>query len=175
MNALSRAWLVLATLALVSCASTTASRGGNPDAANQLERLKSLEGEWVILPQEGLPAGQVVRYRVIGNGTTVHETLFDGTPGEMVTLYHLDGSDLVLTHYCTLGNQPRMVAAPSKDPSHILFRFAGGTNLDPAKDQHMHEAEFTFVDEASFKARWTLYAGEKPDHSAEFTLVRSWR
>jgi hypothetical protein len=173
-----RAVLVISALTLAfyaSCASTGAREPGNPGAAKQLERLKSLEGEWVILPEEGLPAGQTVQYRVIGNGTTLHETLFAGTPEEMVTIYHLDGPDLVLTHYCTLGNQPRMIAAPSKDPNQISFRFAGGTNIDPEKDRHMHEAQFTFVDEARFKARWTLYDGSKPDHSAEFTLARSWR
>ena len=28
-----------------------------------------------------------------------------------------------------------------------LFRFVGGTNLDPKKDKHMHEATLTIVDD----------------------------
>ena len=30
------------------------------------------------------------------------------TPAETVTTYHLDGDALMLTHYCGLGNQPRL-------------------------------------------------------------------
>jgi hypothetical protein len=175
MTALPRATLVLSALALASCASTGAPRASNPDAGRQLERIGSLEGEWVVLPENGLPPGQTVDYRVLGDGATVVETLFAGTPGEMVTVYHRDGPDLVLTHYCSLGNQPRMVAVPSTDPGKIVFRFAGGANFDPSKDRHMRGLELTFVDEASFKARWTLHEGPEPIESTEFTLVRSWR
>ena len=66
---------------------------------------------------------------------------------EMVSIYHLDGADLVMTHYCVLGNQPRMKADPKSPANQIRFEFAGGTNLDPAKDMHMHEGTLTFVDD----------------------------
>ena len=50
-----------------------------------------------------------------------------------------------MAHYCVLGNQPRMKADPKSPANQIVFRFAGGTNLDPKKDKHMHEATLTFV------------------------------
>ena len=57
----------------------------------------------------GQPTDQVVStYRVTAAGSAVMEVLFPGTDHEMVTVYHQDGDDLILTHYCAAGNQPRM-------------------------------------------------------------------
>ena len=66
---------------------------------------------------------------------------------EMVSIYTAEGPDLVMTHYCVLGNQPRMKADPNSPANQIRFQFAGGTNLDPTKDKHMHEATLTLVDD----------------------------
>jgi hypothetical protein len=167
---------LLALLPLVAACVTTAELAPDPTAAAQFERLKGLEGEWVVTSEGSTAtAGSLVSYRVTSAGSALLETLFAGTPHEMVTLYHLDRGRLVLTHYCALANQPRMVAEPSIDAGRIRFRFDGGTNVDPAVGQHMHEAEFTFVDDAHFRANWTLFAEGKPAEHAEFSLVRSWR
>ena len=49
-------------------------------------------------------------YELIAGGTAlVERERTDKTP-EMLTVYHLDGKRLVLTHYCMAGNQPRMEA-----------------------------------------------------------------
>jgi hypothetical protein len=64
----------------------------------------------------------------------------------MVSMYAVDGSDLVMTHYCILGNQPRMKVSSKSSGNKLVFEFAGGTNLDPKKDKHMHGATLTFVD-----------------------------
>ena len=56
----------------------------------------------------------VARYAVTAAGSAVVETVFPGTEHEMVTVYHADGSDLVLTHYCMEGNQPRMRAKAAR-------------------------------------------------------------
>lgn len=111
-----------------------------------LERLKKLAGTWVEADKEGKPTDKVVSViKVIGGGSTVHETIFPGSPMEMVSVYHLDKGDLVMTHYCVLGNQPRMKADPKSPEGTIHWQFDGGTNLDVAKDKHMHEATVKFV------------------------------
>ena len=69
----------------------------------------------------------------------VVETVFPGSAHEMVTVYHADGPDLVLTHYCMEGNQPRMRAKGAQG-SRFDFAFDGGTNIDPKRDRHMHSA-----------------------------------
>ena len=170
--------LLLSVLGLLtSCSSTRmASRTANPEADAQFERLKSLEGEWVVTGEGAAqPEGQTVSYRITGQGSALVETLFAGTPGEMVTVYHRDGDALVLTHYCSLGNQPRMVAVPTGDPDAIRFRFDGGTNVDPRRGSHMHAVEHVLADDAHLRSTWTLYTDGEPSEHAEFQLVRSWR
>jgi hypothetical protein len=140
-----------------------------------LERLKSLAGTWVAADENGKPTDQVVSViKVTAAGSAVQETLFPGQPQEMVSIYHLDGADLLMTHYCALGNQPRMKADPASPPGQIRFTFAGGTNLDPAKDMHMHEGTLTFVDDDHIEFSGVAWVGGKPaeGHCATMKLVR---
>lgn len=65
-------------------------------------------------------------------GKVVLETMMPGTPGEMMTVYYVDGEDLVLLHYCASGNQPRMKLEPSTDAADLKFRCLGGTNVTEA-------------------------------------------
>jgi len=112
-----------------------------------LEKMTKLVGTWVAADEDGKPTDQVVSViKLTAGGSAVHETLFPGQDMEMVSIYTADGSDLVMTHYCMLGNQPRMKADPKSPANKIHFLFAGGSNLDPKKDKHMHEATLTIVD-----------------------------
>ena len=74
----------------------------------------------------------------------MQETLFPGTPNEMISMYHLADGQLVMTHYCAMGNQPRMkLDAQASTPDKLVFAFDGGTNFDPAKDGHVHSGSLT--------------------------------
>lgn len=119
-----------------------------PPTNPALETMKSLEGTWLVAGDEGTPTDQVASViKVTAGGSVVHETLFPGQPHEMVSIYSVDGPDLVMTHYCSLGNQPRLRADGDSPAGRIRFRFDGGSNLDPSKDMHMHEATLTIVDD----------------------------
>jgi len=126
----------------------TAPKLPAPPTNAALEKMKKLSGTWLLADKDGKPTDQVASIiKVTAGGSAVHETLFPGQPHEMVSVYTVDGSDLIMTHYCVLGNQPRMKADPKSPANQIVFRFAGGTNLDPKKDKHMHEATLTIIDE----------------------------
>jgi hypothetical protein len=156
-----------------------APAGGDDKAAagsgaESLAKLKKLVGTWVATDAAGKPTEQVVSvFKLTGGGSAVHETIFPGTPHEMVTLYHLDGKDLVMTHYCAAGNQPKMKAVAGKE-NQIKFEFAGGTNLDPAKDMHMHEGSITFFDDGRIEWSWQGWSGGKPaeGHGVSMKLAR---
>jgi hypothetical protein len=167
--------------ALVLFALTGATRADDKpakaaaDTHPSLERIKKLAGTWVEADKNGKPTDKVVSViKVTAGGSAVQETLFPGTPQEMVSVYHRDGNDLVMTHYCMLGNQPRLKADPKAPANQIHFKFAGGTNLDPAKDMHMHEGTVTFIDDDHIEVSGVAWANGKPleDHCVKMTLVR---
>jgi hypothetical protein len=139
------------------------------------ERMKKLVGTWVAADKDGKPTDQVVSViKLTAGGSAIQETLFPGQPQEMVSVYHRDGADLVMTHYCMLGNQPRMKADPKSPPNKIHFVFAGGTNLDPTKDMHMHEGTLTFIDDDHIEFAGVAWVNGKAaeDHCATMKLVR---
>jgi hypothetical protein len=168
----------IASLMLVAFA--IGARGEEPrkptaDTHPGFEKLKKLAGTWVEADKDGKPTDKVVSViKVTAGGSAVQETLFPGQPQEMMSVYHRDGADLIMTHYCVLGNQPRMKADPKSPPNQIHFQFAGGTNLDAAKDMHMHEGTLTFVDDDHIEFSGVGWVGGKPapDHCGTMKLVR---
>jgi hypothetical protein len=140
-----------------------------------LETMKKLAGTWLAADKDGKPSDQVVSIiKVTAGGSVVHETLFPGQPQEMVSIYTADGPDLVMTHYCVLGNQPRMKADPKSPANQIVFQFAGGSNLDPKKDKHMHGATLTLVDDDHIEIAGVGWDGGAPakDMCCGLKLVR---
>ena len=154
-------FIVVASL-FAAATSFAAEPSAKVDAKAAFERLKSLAGEWQGQASHGeqkFPA--TVTYMVASNGTVVMETLMPGTEHEMVSMYYLDGGNLVMTHYCGSGNQPHMkldTTASTKDE--LKFAFAGGSNLDPTKDMHIHSAALKFEGTALL-ADWTAWSGGK--------------
>ncbi len=166
------------SLAVVFATAATAqvSVMGVPErdpATPDLDTIKKLAGDWVELDEAGSPTDNVVSsYRVTAGGTAVLDVEFGGTDHEMLTVFHQDGDDLVLTHYCVLGNQPHMRAEPGTGRDKLVFNCVCGTNLSCAIDKHMHRGEITLIDEDHLTSTWFMY--EKGDHvyTAEFSLVR---
>ncbi len=170
---------ILAIGLVVLVASTIVTADDSSKKSNsqnaQFEKLKKLAGTWVEADQEGKPTDKVISIiRLTAGGSAVHETLFPGDDMEMVSVYHLDKGELLMTHYCMLGNQPRMKADPSSPANQIRWQFTGGTNLDVSKDAHMHAATLTFVDNDHIEVVGESWEAGKPspEHCGKLTLVR---
>lgn len=128
-----------------------------------LEKLKTLAGTWFAADEHGKPTENVVSViKVTAGGSAVHETLFPDQPHEMVSIYTVEGSDVVMTHYCMLGNQPKMKASTKSLKNKLNFEFSGGGNLDPQKDKHMHSAVLTFVDDDHIEVDGVGWEDGKP-------------
>lgn len=127
-------------------------------AAAAFERFKSLEGTWRGKSTKGWE--ERVIYKTIAAGSCVMETSFDAHPNEMmVTMVHLDGGRLLLTHYCVAKNQPRLVATDfGADGSTITFTYLDGTGMEKGRDTgHMDKVVFVFKSADEFTSRWTWY------------------
>jgi hypothetical protein len=137
------------------------------------EQLKKLSGKWSGKGDcMGTEMDVTVTYKVTAAGSAVMETLFAGTEHEMITMYTVDGDKLILTHYCALGNQPRLKAEKTDDAKKLVFKFLDGTNLDVSKDMHMHEGTIELVDNDHVKSHWTAWANGKPAGSSKVELTR---
>lgn len=138
-----------------------AGKAPSPD----FDRMKALAGTWET-------EGMTVTYKLTSGGNTVMETLGPGTEKEMVTMYYVDGGSLVLVHYCMLGNQPRMKAGGGAKGDSIEFSCSGGSNLECARDAHMHSLTLTFQDKDHIKQEWSMYEEGKSKHAVTFALAR---
>ena len=165
---------VLRSISIAVLAATTLSAQAPSPAKQGLEKLKALEGEWIDVDGVfGAKGAVAVTYKVTGGGTTVLEAFPVKTPAEMVTVYHLDGNDLVLTHYCSDGTQPRM-RSKGLVGNTVAFDFAGGSNIEPAKTSHMHSAKIEFLSADEIRGTWVNWSNGKADsdHLAVFRIVR---
>jgi hypothetical protein len=160
---------------------TSASKAAKPapakdqapaeDAAQKkaFDRLKTLAGDWVAVGGDGSVA---VRYKVTAAGSALVETLLPGKQHEMVTVYHRDGKDLKLTHYCAAGNQPSMKMVPGPDPNLLTFQFTSATNMKSLGEGHMHEMKMQFVDPDHIMTTWTFFKDGQPGDPEKFDLTR---
>jgi hypothetical protein len=165
-------------LALAIATITAASANAAATAADAFASLKKLAGEWRgPAMMKGMPPAHSV-FRVTGGGSAVQETIFGGTPMEMLSVYHMDKGNLVMTHYCMLGNQPHVKLNPRKSTAtELVFDFAGGTNLNPRRDQHMHSLTLTLPSGAKGAAQKLSVTGVswkdgKPNPSCASTMTR---
>ncbi len=140
--------------------------------------LKTLTGTWKNKiggdSEHEHPGDSRVTYRLTGAGSALVETDFPESDHEMVSVYHLDGEDLRLTHYCAAGNQPHLkLDRASSTPTRFVFVFDGGTNLDPAKDMHIHGMTMSFGKDGAVDCAWEGYENGKKKGTTHFQLSRS--
>jgi hypothetical protein len=168
-------FVVLGLVAVMGSQATTRADDAKApiEAKAAFETLKSLTGEWnAVTDGHGESLGKVI-FRVTANGTAVMETQFPGTDHEMVSVYHLDGDDLRMTHYCAIGNQPRMkLDRKASKPGELNFAFDGGTNLDPAKDMHIHSLIMKIRDDKHVDSAWDAFKDGKPAGVSTFVMSR---
>lgn len=155
-----------AAFAIARGAVPQAAQGREGPAVTALARLAALAGDW-----EGSfewIAGRTdrgamnARYFTTGNGSAVVENLIqDGVP-VMTTVYHTDGPDLRMTHYCAARNQPRLKASKIDLAEGVLdFVFVDATNLASPEAPHATGLEVRFGDADHLTLMFTFESGGK--------------
>ena len=168
-----RAFLVVLVFGawLAGCVSSS-SKPPTPEAEAAFARLIALKGDWV--DAAGAPNAPIsASYRVTAGGSAVIETLFPGQAEEMVSVYTCDGRGVAMTHYCTAGNEPHLLAS-ALEGDVLVFGFEGGEGFDPSTDMHMHTLMLTFLSPDELRADWQGWVDGRaaPEHAGRFHLVR---
>ena len=145
------------TLRIAACVMLfTTAVFAQSDAQKSFDQLTSLAGSWEGKNSIGNPVQ--VSYRMTAGGSALMSEIV-GHGETMISMINFDGPNrLLLTHYCTVGNQPRMQASASPDGKTITFNFLDATNLDSPQSGHMdhvviallgpdhHTEEWNFID-----------------------------
>jgi hypothetical protein len=156
-----------ATTVAVLVVFATSSVVAQADAHKSFDLLKGLEGNWAGTNQQGQPIQ--VTFRMTAGGSAIMSEILGRGPENMITMFHMDGDRLLMTHYCGAGNQPRMKVI-SSDAKSVSFEFTDGTNIGPG-DGHMQHVTFTEPDADHHVEEWAFV-----DHGKEtkelFTLAR---
>lgn len=148
------------------------------EAQKAYEALKTLAGSWEgtltpIPPVKDFSGARVkVVIRVTSRGNALmHEMTIAGLPDDPITMLYLDGERLMLTHYCDVGNRPRMAGKISPDGKTVAFEvldISGSTQRG-----HMADTVFTIVDANHHIEEWTShFPGGKP-MTGRFDLHRT--
>lgn len=128
---------------------------GQSKSAAAFDRMKTLAGEW----EGNLGGGATGRatYKLVSNGTALLETIYGEEHSDgMITVYHADGESLLATHYCAVGNQPRLRAILTAGKTDALtFRLVDVSNVKPSQESQMNGLVVRFEDADHFTQEWT--------------------
>jgi hypothetical protein len=144
-----RNWMIVAALVVMA-----GSAVGQSGPQQSFDIMKSLAGNWEGKSEKGKIE---VSYRSTAGGSALMGEIVAGMKGEsedMISMIHLDGNRLLLTHYCAAGNQPRMQGTVSADGKTITFDFVDGTNISGSKPGHMQRVVFQFIDANHHSEEW---------------------
>lgn len=142
--------------------------------SGDFERMKALVGTWEGKGDtgKGMEAFKVT-YELTSAGNAILERLAPGQPHEMVTIYYDQGGKLVMTHYCSLGNQPHMeLTNPGGSPM-IFVLSDKNPGIASVNEKHMHALTITVDDKNSISHNWSLYDKGEKKSDVSFKLTRT--
>jgi hypothetical protein len=129
------------------------------------DKLKALAGSWEGPATSDVKAFNadsvhvVLRVTSMGNAL-LHELSSPGQPQNPITMLYLEGDRLQLTHFCDMGNRPRMQGTVSPDGKTVAFDFVDVTGS--TKHGYMNHVTFTFIDPSHHTEDWTaVFPGDK--------------
>jgi hypothetical protein len=158
---------IYATFAITLLASLTFAQS---DAHQTLDQIKALDGTWSGKNSQG--EALKITFRETAGGSAILSEIEGGHSHDMVSMIHVDNDRLLMTHYCSTGNQPRMSASLSPDGKSITFNYVDATNLKTPDAGHMQKVVFTMPDADHHTEEWTFV-----DHGKTlvqvFTLTRT--
>jgi hypothetical protein len=165
---------VIISLFCICCLSLGANAGEQMKPVKMpknFETMKKLVGDWEgTSDMHGKEAKVTTSYSLTSGGTVIMEKLGAGTDHEMVSMIHNDGDKLALTHYCSMGNAPKM-SLKKADDKEIVFEMTKPSGVKSMSEPHMHKVTLTMPDENTLHQEWVSMAGGKKE-SGVFKYTR---
>lgn len=158
---------------IASCMAFTMSAHTKEHTADiiTLETLKPLVGTW---QNKERPNSQFrISFELIANDAVLVEKWLRGGKTRSLTLYHQDGSNLLATHYCPQGNQPRLKLTPDSTLEMMSFKFQDATNLPTIDDNHQHSLGLKLPTKTSDFIRSEMYLSKDGEENSTLTLIRA--
>lgn len=133
-------------------------------------RLNGLVGAWqLVSPKSAKNSAFRISYRTISHGSALVETFGDPNVDVTETIYHMDGQQLMMTHYCAQGNQPRLRLAADSTTQALHFVFLDATNLPDPATSHLIDLRFEFLQDGHVIRR-EIYRENGKDDVSELIL-----
>lgn len=166
--------------ALLACAIAAGALGAADPPAQQpeatfapMDRMRSLEGSWTGHVVGDLPSMKAVpawlEYETVSDGRAVLERLGFGPKttkarrDAMVSMYHQETDQLMMTHYCSANTQPRMrTRTIPADMSIFQFHFVDSTNILNASMMNIRHVILRFPAKDRLIQEWQSHAKAPP-------------
>lgn len=137
-------------------------------SAPAFDKLKSLAGSWEGTASDGMAVQ--VSFRETSGGSALMSEITGHE--DMISMFHMDGNRLMMTHYCGAGNQPRMIGTLSPDGKTVTFNFLDATNDLPSQPGHMAHLTVTIIDSRHHIEDWEFAAKDGQTLHEKFDLKR---
>lgn len=155
-----RRWLEIGLLLL-----SIHARAAVGNSETVFDTLKTLQGNWAIQSEgKTLPIQMV--YQVGSKSSIVTEQF-----GKELSVFYRDGNDVLMTHFCNGGNQPRLRLKQNSQAGVLEFEMFDITNLKDAEAPHVQRIIYRLTGEKEMKLEivWKNGHGEE---SEKYILTR---
>jgi hypothetical protein len=163
--------LLVPTLLLVAAGSLPAQTRPAPTSNPAFDQLKTLVGNWHGKDKHG--AVVHLTYELVSGGSVLMERHNSDNGAEMISMFSAEGNRIVLTHYCSAGNQPTLETPVLSGANNKLdFSFVRATGLKSPEDGHMVGLSITFEDKDHLTQIWN-YSDHGKHETDLFTFTRA--
>jgi hypothetical protein len=155
LKVLTGAVLILAQMAFASADAGDAAFGA----------FKGLQGAWAI--QSNGKSLTIEMIYDVGSKESIITEHF----GKELSVFYRDGNNLLMTHFCNAGNQPRLRLKANSPVGRYEFEMFDITNLPSPSTAHVQRIIYTFADDKHLELE-IVWKNAGTESSEKYTLTR---
>lgn len=138
------------------------------------ERMKKLVGVWegkIDMGEKGVMKS-TLSYKLTAADSAIVETVFEGAPHEMISVYHDDSKRrLTMTHFCAEHNQPKLTLTNMVD-NELAMDLSKDSDIDVAREIHIHSLTILFDGDDKMTQQWVSFDNGKKKQVTEIAFQR---